>query len=172
MRLLFEIGLKEYNKDGIIFVRPSARCITIKNGLIAMVHSKKYNYYKFPGGGIDDGESMEQAVIREALEEAGLVVIPDKIKPFGYVHRVSKSDRVGVDYFLQDNFYFLCEVEENLQEQSLCDYESEEGFNLQFVKPEHAIKINRTMPHGNKSFTMLERECRVLEILIKEGYFA
>ena len=105
MRLLFEIGLKEYNKDGVVFVRPSARCITIKNGLVAMVHSKMYNYYKFPGGGIDDGESMEQALIRETLEEAGLVVIPEKIKPFGYVHRVSKSDRPGVDYFLQDNFY-------------------------------------------------------------------
>ena len=171
MRLLFEIGLKEYNKNGVIFVRPSSRCIVIKNGLVGMVHSKKYNYYKFPGGGIDEGESAEQAVIREALEEAGLVVIPNKIKPFGYVHRVSKSDRAGADYFLQDNFYFLCEVEEVLQEQALCDYEREEGFNLQFVKPEDAIKINRTMPHGNKSFTMLERECRVLEILINEGYF-
>jgi hypothetical protein len=87
------------------------------------------------------------------------------------VHRISKSDRPGVDYFLQDNFYFLCEVEEIVQEQYLCDYESEEGFNLQYVTPERAIEINRTMPHGNKSFTMLERECRVLEILINEGYF-
>ena len=171
MRLLFKIGLKEYNKDGSFFIRPSARCINIKNGLVAMVHSELYNYYKFPGGGIDDGESMEEAVIRETLEESGLVVIPDKIKPFGFVHRVSRSDRAGVDYFLQDNFYFLCEVEEVLQEQALCDYEREEGFNLQYVKPEHAIEINRTMPHGKKSFTMLERECRVLEILIKEGYF-
>ena len=171
MRLLFEIGLKEYNKDGSFFIRPSARCINIKNGLVAMVHSKMYNYYKFPGGGIDDGESMEEAVIRETLEESGLGVIPDKIKPFGFVHRISRSDRAGVDYFLQDNYYFLCEVEDEAKDQILCDYESEEGFNLQYVKPEHAIEINRTMPHGKKSFTMLERECRVLEILIKEGYF-
>ena len=171
MRLLFEIDTKDYNKEGVGFVRHSARCINIKNGLVAMVHSKKYNYYKFPGGGIDEGETNEQAVVREALEEGGLVVIPDKIIPFGYVHRIGKSEKEGVDYFLQDNFYYLCEVEDELKEQILDGYEREEGFTLQYVTPQHAIEVNRTMPHGHKSFTMLERECKVLEILLTEGYF-
>ena len=30
-----------------------------------MIHSLKYDYYKFPGGGIEDGESNEEALIRE-----------------------------------------------------------------------------------------------------------
>lgn len=171
MRLLFEIDTKDYNINGVAFIRHSARCINIKNGLVAMVYSKKYDYYKFPGGGIDGGETKEQAVIREALEEGGLVVIPDKIIPFGYVHRISKSDRVGVDYFVQDNFYYLCEVEDELKEQILDGYEKEEGFTLQYVAPRQVIEVNRTHPHGPKSFTMLERECKVLEILIAEGYF-
>ena len=62
MRLLFEIDLKDYDPNGIAFVRHSARCITIKNGRVAMVHSLKYDYYKFPGGGIEAGERREDAM--------------------------------------------------------------------------------------------------------------
>ena len=58
MRLLFEIDTKDYDINGTAFVRHSARCINIKNGKVAMVHSLKYDYYKFPGGGIEKGESI------------------------------------------------------------------------------------------------------------------
>ena len=52
MRLLFEIDLKDYAECTHTYVRNSARSIVIKDGKIAMVHSGKYDYYKFPGGGI------------------------------------------------------------------------------------------------------------------------
>ena len=171
MRLLFKIDSKDYNENGTVFVRPSSRCLAIKNGKIAMVHSIKYNYYKFPGGGIENAETREAALIRETLEEAGLVIIPESIKEFGYVHRVEKLDNLDADYFVQDNFYFLCDVEENLKSQNLDDYESDEKFTLEWIEPEKAISINRNIEHGNKNQNMIEREAKVLEILIKEGYF-
>ena len=65
MRLLFEIDTKDYDPNGKAFVRPSVRGIIIRDGRIAMVHSLKYDYYKFPGGGIESGESPEQALLRE-----------------------------------------------------------------------------------------------------------
>ena len=43
MRLLFEIDTKDYDLNGVAFIRHSARCINIKNGLVAMVHSIKYD---------------------------------------------------------------------------------------------------------------------------------
>ena len=171
MRLLFVIDTKDYDPDGVAFIRHSARCINIKNGLVAMVYSRKYNYYKFPGGGIESGESYEAAMVREAREEAGLVVIPESIREYGYVHRVEKSDYDDTDYFVQDNFYYLCDVEEKIQPQKLDDYEADEKFTLKYVEPDTAIFINRSMKHGPKNQMMIEREARVLELLKEEGYF-
>lgn len=176
MRLLFEIDKKDYDPDGAAFIRHSARCINIKNSLVAMVHSIKYDYYKFPGGGIEGGESAESAMIREAREEAGLSVIPGTIQGYGYVHRIHKSDHDGAEYFLQDNFYYLCDVEEALCPQDLDDYEADEQFTLEYVEPDKAISVNRNADHGQHGQPMLalelERESRVLEMLKEEGYFA
>ncbi len=166
MRLLFEIDTKDYDASGKAFVRPSARCIAVKNGKVAMVYSQKYNYYKFPGGGIEPGESREEAMIRETLEEAGLAVISSSVREFGYVHRVQKSDYGDTAYFVQDNFYYLCQVENGVRPQSLCGYESEERFTLVWVDPVEAISVNRMQDHGPKDRQMLEREARVLELLM------
>ncbi|MDE5563525.1 MAG: NUDIX domain-containing protein [Oscillospiraceae bacterium] len=171
MRLLFEMDTKDYDANGVAFIRHSARCINIKNGLVAMVHSTKYDYYKFPGGGIEKHESKEHAMIRETQEEAGLVVIPESVKEYGYVHRAQKSNHDGEDYFVQDNYYYLCDVEENIQSQNLDDYEADEKFTLEYVNPDKAIFVNRNVNHGAKDQMMLEREARVLECLKEEGYF-
>lgn len=175
MRLLFEIDTKDYDLNGVAFVRHSARCINIKNGLVAMVHSIKYDYYKFPGGGIEEGESKENAMMREAREEAGLLVIPGSVKEYGYVHRIQKSDHEDADYFVQDNYYYVCDVEESVQAQALDEYEAEERFTLEYVDPDKAVFVNRNGGHGPAGNAMrdveLEREARVLELLKEEGYF-
>ena len=175
MQLLFELDTGDYDPNGVAFVRHSARCIHIRHGLVAMVHSVKYNYYKFPGGGIEEGERKEDAMMREAREEAGLVVIPESVKEYGYVHRIQKSGHDDADYFVQDNFYYLCDVEEGIQAQNLDDYEAEEQFTLEYVEPDRAVCANRNANHGAIGQTMrnleLEREARVLELLKEEGYF-
>ena len=101
MRLLFTIDTRDYEKNGSVFVRNSARSIILRDGCVAMVYSKRYRYYKFPGGGIEPGETPEEALIRETLEETGLSVLPDSIREYGYVHRVQKGQKEAV--FVQDN---------------------------------------------------------------------
>ncbi len=171
MRLLFEIDLKNYDKNGKAFKRPSARAIIIKDKKIYMVHSLVYDYYKFPGGGIEKDESNIDALIRETAEEAGLVVIKDSIKEYGYVHRIQKAKDEGYSMFIQDNFYYLCDVENKVINQNLDDYEDFEKFTLELVDPRIAINANRNSDHGPKNKEMIEREAKVLEILINEGYF-
>lgn len=53
-----------------------------------MVYSKRYHYYKFLSGGIEVAECMEDALIREVLEETGLCAIRNSIQEYGSVHQV------------------------------------------------------------------------------------
>lgn len=172
IRTLFEIDTKDYDPQGRAFVRPSVRGIILRNGKVAMVHSLMYDYYKFPGGGIEPEEDHRETLIREVREESGLLVLPETIRPYGNVPRRQKSDQENYDLFVQDNFYYFCEAEQNSVEQKLDDYEAEEHFTLEWVLPEHAIEVNRKRDHGPKEQMMLEREARVLELLIHEGYFS
>ena len=167
MRLLFTIDGKDYDQNWKTFVRPSVRAITRHEGRVAMVHSLKYDYYKFPGGGIEPGESLQQTLIRETREEAGLTVIPESIQEYGNVHRIQKGKAETI--LVQDNYYFLCDVLPECQQQILDDYEAEERFTLEYVAPLAAIAVNRGGDHGPKDQRMLEREARVLECLMEEG---
>ena len=172
MRLLFSMDKKDYGGCTHTFTRNSARSIIIKNNRIAMVHSRKYDYYKFPGGGIESGESPIQAVIRETQEEAGLTVIPQTIKEYGYVHRIQKSDHAPSECFIQDNFYYLCDVESGSVSQKLDDYEKQESFHLVYVDPAFAIDRNRRVKDSPYNPMSFEREARVLEMLLAEGLIA
>ena len=169
MRLLFEMDKKDYGECTHLFVRNSARSIIIINKRIAMIHSLKYDYYKFPGGGIENGENPIDAMIRETREESGLVVKPETIKEYGYVHRIQKSDLDEMECFVQDNYYYLCEVEECVVSQDLDEYESKETYTLEFVDPQVAIRKNRNVAQTPYNQMMFEREAKVLELLMVEG---
>lgn len=136
-----------------------------------MVHSLQYDYYKFPGGGLEAGETPLDAMIRETREEAGLVILPDTVREYGYVHRVQKSDRDETECFIQDNYYYLCKATQAAVSQKLDAYEDAEGFTLEFVEPELAIRKKRRAAQGLYDPQMCEREARVLELLTEEGLF-
>ncbi|EOS35722.1 hypothetical protein C808_04463 [Lachnospiraceae bacterium M18-1] len=70
MKPLFKMDIKNYADSDIHIRRPSARAvIRAEDGRLAMVYSRKYQYYKFPGGGIQNGEDNTEALAREVLEE-------------------------------------------------------------------------------------------------------
>ena len=168
MRLLFTLDKGDYVDGCRTFSRPSARAIVIEGGRVAMVYSQRYSHYKFPGGGIEKGETREATLIREAREEAGLVLDPESVRPYGFVHRIEKGDREPL--FLQDNFYYLATASARAP-QELDGYEAAEGYTLRWVTPGEAIEQNRalTNDYKRKYHTMLLREAMVLEHLLAEG---
>lgn len=172
MRVLFELDKKDYGENDKKYFRPSVRAIITRDGKFAMVHSRKYDYYKFPGGGIEGDESHETTLIREVKEETGLTVNPDSIREYGMVRRTQKGKGEG-SVFVQDNFYYLCEVKDGNTGQNLDDYESEEGFTLEYVTPERVIETNRFAGHGQKNedefyMLMIERDAAVMEMIVSE----
>lgn len=169
MEQLFEMDLHDYEAGDSVFRRPSARGIIFDDcGRIALVYSQIEKYYKFPGGGIREGEDKKEALIREVREETGLIVIPDSVEEFGSVLRRQKSIIEPHTIFEQENFYYTCRVESRIAEQNLDDYEEKAGFVLQFVYLDEAIRVNaRYSTEDYFDEIMIRRDTKLLQ-LIKE----
>lgn len=168
MRKLFAIDLKDYNPNGKKFYRPSVRGIIFDDdGNIAMIYSRKYHFYKFPGGGIEGNETHLEALAREIKEETGMTLIPSSVKEFGEVLRMQKKDEAKEDtIFIQYNYYYTCRVEDEIGEQDLDDREKDADFVLKFVPIDKAIDANTALETDDLfRQQMAEREKRVLEII-------
>lgn len=76
-----------------------------------LLYSKKFDFYEFPGGGIEKGETRKAALCREIKEETGLSVITGSIKPFGCIRKKQKGKHEPL--FIQDNFFYFCETSED-----------------------------------------------------------
>jgi len=57
-------------------MRIRAGIVLIQENKVALIerYRASLHYFIFPGGGVDEGESHEQAAIREAMEELGIEV--------------------------------------------------------------------------------------------------
>ena len=78
--------------------RKSARGIILKDDNIILIHRIKENkeYYVYPGGGVEEGETNEQCVSREIKQELGI-----EIKILKYLYRLEEEKSI--------EYYFLCE---------------------------------------------------------------
>ena len=78
-------------------MRISSRGIIIQNGKVLTMFRRKIKdgntkeYYVIPGGGLEDGETLEQNVVRELKEEMNV-----DIKILGYL---GQDDQTGSNYF-------------------------------------------------------------------------
>jgi len=62
--------------DELVF-RPSVYGVVIKDEKVLLV--PQWDGYDFPGGGVEKGETLEEALLREVKEETGLTVEKDRI---------------------------------------------------------------------------------------------
>ncbi len=63
-------------------MRTRAGIVLIEDSKVALIerHRAGLDYFVFPGGGVNEGETPEQAAIREAMEELGIeVAIKQKV---------------------------------------------------------------------------------------------
>ena len=102
MKPLFKMDIKNYAESDAYIRRPSARAIIrTEDGRLAMVYSRNGQYYKFPGGGIRDGENPAEALAREVREETGLLIKKDSIREYGSVlRRRAAEHRIRAGKFL------------------------------------------------------------------------
>lgn len=158
---------KNYGQNANRIKREAVRAVIVKDGAIALVKSLKENYYKFPGGGIEENESHIDTLIRETKEETGLIIRPETVVELGSVREIRKSV-YNDDVFEQNSYYYFAKVSDNLESQQLTDVEKELQYVLSWVNPQTAydVDIKLGQVYHNK---FLLREAFILELLIKNG---
>ncbi|TMV50321.1 NUDIX domain-containing protein [Paenibacillus mesophilus] len=142
MKLLAEIaeediGYEMPQTENNYRVRKASRAIVV-NALkqIALLYVSKQNYHKLPGGGIERGESIADALSREIMEEVGV-----EIKVNGEVGLIIEyRDRFEL---LQISYCFFASMERTKEGPSFTEEEQQDGFELKWVELEEAIELVR-----------------------------
>jgi len=165
MKRLATYDRKDYNPELPRTTKRSARAIIVKDDRVALLYSTKYEFYCFPGGALEEGETPVEALIRETREEAGLIVKLGSIKGFGEVLEIRK-DMFEESIYEQHEYYYTCDTEDTIVEQKLTQSEQEAGYQLIFVSFDEAIKQNKLGVHVEPKYT--EAETYVLNLLKDE----
>ncbi|MDF2540437.1 MAG: hypothetical protein K0S47_155 [Herbinix sp.] len=169
MERIAEIDLLNYDVTLSRNIRNAVRAIIYQDNKIALMRSKKIGEYKFPGGGIELGESHEDALVREVLEETGLKVIVTSIHPYGFIHEIRK-DLYAEYIFEQYSYYYTCEVSSEKAETNLTESEINYGYSLEYVTIQEALNINDSIVNKQQDGSWIQRENIILAKLCDDKH--
>lgn len=114
--------------------RKAARAVLLDNaGKVHMLNVSKHGYHKLPGGGIDEGEEIIEALERELMEEVGCKA--EIIRQLGYIIEYRDYDEL-----IQTSYCYLARQVGEQQKPNLEQSELDEG--MYQSKPETLMKLS------------------------------
>lgn len=128
--------------------RTTTRAVILnEQGKIALLYSNKFNYHEIPGGAVDEGETLQQGMIRECLEETGCNV--EAIKELGLIQGLRPYNN---HYQLNSSYGYFVKKVGDIQENNFDTDEIEENFELVWVTLEKAIELFEALPTTDNNF--------------------
>jgi 8-oxo-dGTP pyrophosphatase MutT (NUDIX family) len=159
-------GIQDIDKKKVkTNYREAIRAIIFQGNSILMVHTNKGDY-KFPGGGVNKGESHKETLEREVKEETGYLVNSVKSKIGVFIERnIDEYEENAI--FQMTSYYYKCEISDNKTLQKLDDYEFELEFSPVWILIDEAIYLNEEiLKKDNKHRNpWVYRETKVLKAL-------
>ncbi len=146
-----------------VIQRVAVRAVIRRDTHLLMVHSRIAGDYKFPGGGLEPGESPDEALIREVSEECGRTVTRvGEVIVVALEHRRAREPGA---FFRMESTYRPCDVTDVVHDQSLDDYEHELAFEPVWIGVDEALHANERVLAGGTAQTWVARETAVLRAL-------
>ena len=144
-------------------IREASRAVVFDSKkLVALLYSTRYDYYKLPGGGIEEGNSLEVALVRECKEEIGCDV--DIICELGTIIEYRKKANTK-----QISYCYLAKVKGEKGLPHLEPDEVEEGFETVWLPLVKAVKVASIVgdPTVYEAPYMVARDSAFLEEALK-----
>lgn len=141
MEILATFDAKDYQDTTELFEKYSVRGIIMQNGRLAMQCSRD-GEYKIPGGGLEQGETFIQALIREIHEETGLHVIEGEIYELGEITEVRRDLFQEKKKYICHSMFYYCKVGPKRDALQLTPSEIKKGYELKWVEPEEIYRRN------------------------------
>lgn len=66
-------------EPALALFRIGVNALIFDQGRILLAHRRDIDWWNLPGGGMEIGETVEQAIQREVLEETGLEIVVDQL---------------------------------------------------------------------------------------------
>lgn len=115
--------------------RKAARAVVFnKDNRIGLLHVSSKNYYKLPGGGIEEGEDIKIALDRECEEELGVQV--EVLKEIGSIIEYRAQFKLH-----QTSYCFLAKTSSEKNAPNFTDEEKSSGFEIVWVEPKEALRL-------------------------------
>jgi 8-oxo-dGTP pyrophosphatase MutT (NUDIX family) len=144
--------LKKYHRHVVKAI------IKDKRGIL-LIYIPQKNVYELPGGGVEENETLEEALKREISEETGYKLISIKSK-------LSEKEEILCDRTNLIHFYD-CSVSDIQDQTNLTDEEIKAGMEPVWYDLASAIKNIKNYIRINETITDCSREKRTLGILIE-----
>ena len=140
--------------------RTAIRGVIHYQNKLLMVRTKEEDY-KFPGGGMEEGETDKETLLREITEETGYTDIHIGLL-IGKTFEQNIDTEDPEQYFQMESCYYECWLMSDRRAESVMDdYEEKLGFAPEFVTVEEAYRSNRKL---------LDREQKKLRDFIQRSY--
>lgn len=133
---------KVYNYDNLNFEEidektTRARAIIINsNKEVLMCYSNGLQHYEFPGGHLNNDETLEDGLKREILEETGITIDVKKIKKFYSIKYYCKNYHNSGKNRLVEIFYYIvyCDSKYDNSKRQLDSNEIIQNYECQYIK--------------------------------------
>jgi len=153
--------------NGSIFTRHTARAIVLNGNNILLLFTARYDDYTLPGGGVDENETIEAALLRELQEETGVKSIT-QCNAFGRFEEVRAWYKDDFDYVYIVSDCYVCEICGEFDKPQMEHYEVANGMRPVWVNIDDAIAHNKqTLAQSEKKGLSIQREIFLLEEIKK-----
>jgi len=122
--------------------RITARAVVVRqDGKIAVMYAEAFGLYSLPGGGVEMGETPEEALVREIAEETGCAC--DRVTELGLI----RENRGQGDY-TQHSYYYVVYTQGPTQAMQLTESEARHRTTLQWHSTKEAWRLIASPEHS------------------------